>query len=223
MPSTFGFVFDWDGVVVDSSDLHEKSWEALAQELDLPLPEGHFKRGFGKRNSIIIPEILGWTQDKKKIRSWSDRKEELYRKFGSSAGIRLIEGIVDFLRRMKESGIGGVIGTSTDRQNLRLAFDEHGIEHFFRGSVCSDDVTHGKPHPEVFLKASELLGLPPQSCVVFEDSPHGIEAACRAGMKAVGISTSQTRETLAGAGARMIVASPKELRVKEVLELFENP
>ena len=70
-----GFIFDWDGVIVDSSVLHEKSWEALAQEIGRPLPPNHFKQGFGKRNEIIIPEILKWSKDPQQIKNWGERKE----------------------------------------------------------------------------------------------------------------------------------------------------
>ena len=83
-----GFIFDWDGVIVDSSFLHEKSWEALAQEIDRPLPQNHFKQGFGKRNEIIIPKILKWSKDGQQVKLWGKRKEELYRKFAKEAGIK---------------------------------------------------------------------------------------------------------------------------------------
>ena len=84
-----GAIFDWDGVVVDSSDLHLKSWESLAAELNLPLPADHFEKGFGKRNETIIPEILGWSRDTQTIDKWGKRKEEIYRELGMKNGITL--------------------------------------------------------------------------------------------------------------------------------------
>ena len=79
-----GVIFDWDGVVINSSSLHEKSWEILATELKLPLPENHFELGFGKRNEIIIPNILRWTKNNTLIKQWGNRKEEIYRELGES-------------------------------------------------------------------------------------------------------------------------------------------
>ena len=70
-----GVIFDWDGVVIDSSSLHEKSWERLAEESGNDLPEDHFKKGFGKRNAVIIPEILGWSKDPEVIELLGKRKE----------------------------------------------------------------------------------------------------------------------------------------------------
>ena len=216
-----GFIFDWDGVVVDSSSLHEKSWKILAKEINLPLPDAHFKNGFGKRNSVIIPEILGWSQEKAKIEQWGKRKEEIYRELGEKSGIQIIEGIHDFLKEMKLNNIYAAIGTSTDRENIELAFGQLGIENFFLGAICAKDVSHGKPHPEVFLKGAELLGLAPAQCVVFEDSLHGIEAAKRGGMKAVAFTTTQPASSLQEAGADLIVDSPIELTVDSVAHLFD--
>jgi HAD superfamily hydrolase (TIGR01509 family) len=216
-----GFIFDWDGVVVDSSNLHEKSWNILAKEINLPLPDAHFKKGFGKRNSVIIPEILGWSQEKAKIEQWGKRKEEIYRELGEKSGIQIIDGIHDFLKEMKLNNISAVIGTSTDRENIELAFGQLGIENFFLDAICAEDVIQGKPHPEVFLKGADLLGLPPEQCVVFEDSLHGIEAATRGGMKAVAITTSQPASLLQEAGADLIVDSPIELTVNSLVQLFD--
>lgn len=215
-----GFIFDWDGVIVDSSFLHEKSWEALAQEIDRPLPQNHFKQGFGKRNEIIIPKILKWSKDGQQVKLWGKRKEELYRKFAKEAGIQLLTGMKDFLKDMQRHQIPAVIGTSTSKENIALAFEQLGIEEFFIGAICSEDVTRGKPDPEVFLKAAKLLQLPPVQCVVFEDSTHGIKAARAGGMKAVGIKTSQTATALCEAGAHILFDTPKELTIRSIQELM---
>ena len=215
-----GFIFDWDGVVVNSSKLHEKSWELLADEIGMPLPHGHFKKGFGKRNSVIIPEILGWSRKEREIEEWSLRKEEIYRKLGRDWGIEIIPGIRAFLQDIMVHKIPAVIGTSTDRKNIDLAFEQLGIGEFFCGAICSEDVNLGKPNPEVFLKGAEVLGLPPKNCVVFEDSLHGIEAAIAGGMHGVAITTSQPADLLKKAGAHLIVGSPMELTVSELIKQF---
>ncbi len=219
--SQVGFIFDWDGVVVDSSSIHEKSWNALARELDLELPENHFQEGFGKRNSFIIPQILKWTNSPSKIEKWGKRKEELYREFGSAEGIQLTCGIRPFLNKLKENKIPAVIGTSTERKNIELAFDQLGLADFFHGAICSEDVSKGKPSPEVFLKGADVLRKSSANCVVFEDSPHGIKAAKSAGMKAVGLTTSQSEKVMHEAGAEIIVPSPQFLRLDSILELFD--
>jgi HAD superfamily hydrolase (TIGR01509 family) len=215
-----GFIFDWDGVIVDSSTLHEKSWEALAEEVALPLPKNHFKQGFGKRNEVIIPEVLRWSSDPEKIKVWGDRKEKLYRQFVKSSGIQVLDGMRGFLEEMQMHQIPAVIGTSTARENIELAFQQLGIESFFQGAICAENVTRGKPDPEVFLKGAELLHYPPAQCVVFEDSTHGIKAARIGGMKAVAIKTSQTAADLTRAGAHILFDSPKELTIRSIVELM---
>ena len=215
-----GAIFDWDGVIVDSSDLHLKSWEALANELKLPLPNDHFEKGFGKRNETIIPQILGWSKDPAQINHWGKRKEEIYREFGNKDGIKLARGSKDFLKQIPASTFRCSIGTSTERKNVELAMSQHNLSQFFLGAACSEDVSKGKPDPEVFLKAAKILSIPPKDCVVFEDSPHGIEAAIRAGMKTVALTTTHPSTTFMHLNPDLQVASLADLSVDQVEKLF---
>jgi beta-phosphoglucomutase-like phosphatase (HAD superfamily) len=126
-------VFDWDGVVIDSSTAHERAWQSLAKE-NLPLVPNHFKLGFGKLNEVIIPNILGWTKDPKEIRRLSERKKRITE--------RLLEvDILDCFLVPKNSpkplnrwGIPCVIGTSTHKANLALSFELFGLARSFSGS-----------------------------------------------------------------------------------------
>ena len=96
------------------------------------------------------------------------------------------------------------IGTSTERKNIDLAIEQNQMHGLFSGAVCSEDVTNGKPDPEVFLKAADLIGKP-ANCVVLEDSTHGIEAAIGCKMTPVGITTTNPVEKLFEKGAKMVV------------------
>jgi len=217
-----GVIFDWDGVVINSASLHEKSWEMLANELGLSLPKDHFVLGFGKRNEIIIPQILKWTQNKDEISLWGKRKEELYRDLGKAEGIPILEGVRTLLQSLAREEIPCVIGTSTEKNNLSLAFEQLKIGHFFSGSVCSEDVTRGKPDPEVFLKAAQIINQAPENCVVLEDSTHGIEAAISGGMKALGLSTTRTETKLFASGAHKVVTDPTMVNISLLNSLFIN-
>lgn len=217
-----GVIFDWDGVVINSAPLHEKSWELLAEELKLPLPKDHFYRGFGKRNDVIIPEILQWTQNKVDIENWGMRKEEIYRELGTTQGIPILKGIREFLDSLKLKNIPCAIGTSTEKKNLNLAFEQLNISHFFSGSACSEDVMHGKPNPEVFIKAAHIIKKTPSSCVVLEDSTHGILAAKACGMKALGLSTTRKKEELIKSGADYVVKDPSFLNISLLQSLFAH-
>lgn len=195
MQKHWGVLFDWDGVVIDSSPEHERAWELLAEERGLTLPEGHFKAGFGKKNEIIIPD-LGWSNDPVKVRELADRKEELYRSLVSNNGVNILPGARELLEALKEEGIPRSVASSTPRANLNALFAATGLDALFDAVVCGDDVSHGKPDPEVFLKAATCLGLQPASSIVIEDAFAGIEAARSGGMKVVGVATTNPIEAL---------------------------
>jgi beta-phosphoglucomutase family hydrolase len=192
----WGVLFDWDGVVIDSSSQHERSWELLAAERGLFLPEGHFKAGFGKKNEIIIP-ALGWSHDPLVIRELADRKEELYRELVVAEGVTILPGARELLQSLKNENIPRALGSSTPRENLDALFAVTGFDSFFDAVVCGSDVSRGKPDPEVFLTGAQKLGLPPERCIVIEDAFAGIEAARRAGMKVVGVATTNPIDALA--------------------------
>ena len=215
-----GVIFDWDGVVINSALLHEKSWEVLAEELALKLPPNHFKLGFGKRNEIIIPEILKWTKDPNECQKWGNRKEEIYRELAEIEGIPILDGIKSFLISLQNASIPCVIGTSTEKANLELAFKQLKIGSFFSGAVCSEDVSKGKPDPEVFIKAAKFINQTPQTCVVIEDSTHGIEAAKRGRMKAVGLTTTRSKKELYQRGADLVLSNPGDLNISLLEILF---
>lgn len=195
MSKRWGVLFDWDGVVIDSSPEHERSWELLAEERGLPLPEGHFKAGFGKKNEVIIP-ALGWSDEPATVRELADRKEELYRSLVATNGVKILPGARELLEALKKEGIPRSVASSTPRENLEALFAATGLDALFDAVVCGDDVSHGKPDPEVFLKAASSLGLEPDGSVVIEDAFAGIDAARRGGMKVVGVATTNPIEEL---------------------------
>jgi len=218
---TWGAIFDWDGVVIDSSRHHEESWNRLAAEAGLPLPEGHFKRGFGMKNEVIIPTILNWTSDPARIIEFSLRKEALYREVIADWGIELLPGVAKLLDNLDARGVPRVIGSSTHKLNILTSLEIMGIQDRFDAMVTSEDVSHGKPDPEVFLKAAEKIEIPPQNCVVFEDALVGIEAAHRGGMKAVGVATTNPIELLQHADLAVQRLTGLDLEI--VAGWFENP
>ena len=214
-------IFDWDGVVVHSSALHRRSWEILARELKQPLQSDHFERGFGKRNETIIPEILGWTQSSNLIATWGKRKEHIYRELAIKEGIPLAEGTKGFLQCLSERKIPCVIGTSTERENVELAMTQHDLWKYFCGAVCSEDVTEGKPNPEVFLKAAHLLKIPPPRCLVIEDSPYGIMAAQRGGMTSLALTTSHSEEAFKDIQPDLLFPSLAKIDLVQVESIFQ--
>jgi beta-phosphoglucomutase family hydrolase len=196
---TFGAIFDWDGVVIDSSSHHEESWERLAKETGLTLPDGHFKKGFGMKNEFIIPNLLNWSSRLEEIRELSLRKEAFYREILIEWGIQALPGVAECLGELSKRQIPCAIGSSTHRLNIDTILSVLGLENYFAAIVTAEDVSRGKPDPEVFLAAAGRIGVAPNRCVVFEDALVGIEAAHRGGMKVVAVATTNPIEKLKGA------------------------
>ena len=193
---SIGAIFDWDGVIIDSSSHHEESWERLAKETGYQLPAGHFKKGFGMKNELIIPNLLHWTSDPAEVNRLSLRKETLYREIVVEWGLKPLPGVVAWLDQLRDAGISCAIGSSTHRLNIETGLALIGLKERFHAIITAEDVSHGKPDPEVFLKAAGRLGVAPERSVVFEDALVGIEAAHRGGMKVVAVATTNSIDLL---------------------------
>lgn len=205
---SLGVIFDMDGVLVDSAAAHLESWQRLAQERGAgPISEAQFKATFGGRNSEIIAEWFGET-DPARSKSLGDRKESLYREIICHA-VPPMPGAKELIDRLAGEGIAMAIGSSGPPENVRMICEAMGLTEAFRAIITGADVSRGKPDPEVFLRAAEGMSLAPAQCMVIEDAPLGIEAARRAGMKCVGLTSSHAAEVLAGAD--LIVGSLEEV------------
>jgi len=189
-------LFDWDGVIIDSSAQHEESWNILAREENLTLPNDHFRRGFGKRNETIIPQILNWASEPTEVARLADRKESLYRELVAKEGVTVLPGAEDLLAELKAHDIPTAVGSSTPRGNLDAIFAKTHLDQYFRAVISGDDVTNGKPHPEVFLRGADALGAQPSHCIVIEDAQAGLDAARAGGMLTIGLTTTHPAEEL---------------------------
>lgn len=216
----FAILFDWDGVVIDSREQHASSWDRLAERKNLPLPDGHFEKGFGMRNESIIPDVLGWATDPAEVAALAFEKEETYRELVREVGIEPLPGVREFLKILKASGIPTAVGSSTPRSNIDCSLEITGIADYFGGIVAAEDVSNGKPDPEVFLNGAKLLGFDPKSCIVLEDAQVGIDAARAGGMHVIGVATTHPAESLKDVDA--VVHRLDELSIEKLASIFEN-
>jgi beta-phosphoglucomutase family hydrolase len=194
MSSGWGAIFDFDGVIADSEKHHEVCWQKVAHERGALFTRELYKRGFGVKNERFISEILGWTKDQEEIQHIAKRKEEVFEEYAEQHEVSLIPGVLDFVEELAECGVPLAIASSSIRKNIEILLKRSPIRAFFSHIVSAEDVTHGKPHPEVFLLAAERLLLPPERCVVFEDALLGVMAANLAGTKSVAITTTFPKE-----------------------------
>lgn len=221
MQPPFGAIFDWDGVIIDSGALHAQSWRQLATELGQSIAKDSFIRGFGMKSARIIEEIHGWTKEPAEVARLANRKEELYRKIVAQSEIAPLPGVAEWLHRLNEAGVPCAVASSTQRLNIDAVLDRIGLRPAFREIVSAEDVVHGKPNPEVFLKAAERLGVTANRAVVFEDAHVGIEAGHAAGMKVVAVATTHSAAQLSTAD--LVVRRLDELTLEQVAHVMLGP
>jgi HAD superfamily hydrolase (TIGR01509 family) len=189
-------LFDLDGVLIDSHEQHERAWEIWAAEIGLTLPEGFFKRSFGLRNETIMPDLLGLSRDPVEIARLGFHKEEIYRREIRERGISPLPGVIDLLEDLRDLGVSCAVASSTPRENLEAVMAITGLGPWFQAFITGNDVSHGKPHPEVFLKAAAAVSAAPACCVVIEDAFVGIDAGLAAGCRVLGVGTTHPVESL---------------------------
>ena len=195
------FLFDLDGVVVDSNALHVASWQEVARRHGFDCPDPAHIGKCGLRTAAVIRDLLRWPVDEPAAARIGSEKEEIYREWIRRDGIAPIPGVLPFLAQTRQLGIRCAIGSSAPRENVELCLRVLGLRAAFGTTVSGADVCRGKPAPDIFLKAAAGLGAGPEECLVFEDAPAGIAAAHAAGMRVLALATSHTREELAGADA----------------------
>lgn len=192
----FGIIFDIDGVLVDSYDAHCKSWQQLAIEQGWDFTEEEFAATFGRTSREIIRQRWGPDMSDEQIRALDDRKEAIYRA-AIAADFPKMPGAARLLSQCLDEGLAVAVGSSGPAANVKAVMDRLDPDHHIHARVTGNDVTRGKPHPQVFQLAAERLELPATSCAVLEDAPAGIAAAHAADMRCIGlVSTGRTRDEL---------------------------
>lgn len=210
-----GVIFDMDGVLVDSAEVHYQAWHQLGIETGVAFDRPLFEQTFGMHNDQIIPLWLGEAA-RDRLEQLATRKEQLYREAAPGA-VEGLEGAVDLVRALEVDGFKLAVGSSGPLLNVQLTLELLGLSDCFQALSTGDDVAQGKPHPEVFLRAAERLGLPPNRCVVVEDAPQGIEAGLRGGFPVIAVTSSRPARSLAG--AKLVVHSLRELSVRDFRSL----
>lgn len=216
-------IWDVDGTLVDTAEMHFRSWVEMARQLNKPFSRADFNATFGRRNPEIIPLFFGHGYTDREVADLGNRKEELYRA-EVACGVELLPGARVLLKSLHEAGFKQAIGSSAPRQNVELIMRLTRTEPFFDAIVSMEDTQRGKPHPDVFLKAAAKLSVEPNRCAVFEDAVAGVEAAKAGGMKCVAVRFvgHHPAETLKAAGADRVVETLEEIDVDGVRRLMQN-
>ena len=198
-------LFDLDGTLIDSMPHHQNAWDAWYARRGLPMNSADFFASTAGRSNAEILADLFPSHSADEHAAMADEKEAIYREFAAQS-LALIGGAQAFVEAARASGLQMAVCTASTVPNMALAFALHGIDGWVEHVVSPADVTsgpgpaarlRGKPHPDIFLEAARRLGLAPEDCIVFEDAPLGVEAARRAGMRAVALTTTLAAEHFA--------------------------
>lgn len=188
---TRAVLWDVDGTLVDSAEYHWLTWrDALARE-QFELTRELFASSFGQRNDAVLRGLLGADLPATEVGRIAAAKEECYRAMVRERGLQPLPGVLNWLRRLKEAGWRQAVASSAPRANLEVILAATGVAEFFDAVVSAEEIEHGKPHPEIFLRAAQAVGAKPRRCVVVEDAPAGVESGHRAGMRVIGVLTTQ--------------------------------
>ncbi len=193
-------LFDMDGVICDTQPMHLKAFVELAQKHGIELTAERFRTLFGMENRKLLPKLFGRDLPEEEIRAHADWKEARYREL-INGQIELMEGVSELVGWLQENGLGSAVASSAPKANVEQILHSTGLMKRMGAYLASEDVTHHKPHPEIYLKTAERLGVPAKEAWVIEDSLHGIEAGQRAGMKVLAVATTHGADELQVADA----------------------
>ena len=189
--SSRALIFDMDGTIVDNMDFHTQAWIAFFERRGKTIdPDQFFRDTAGRQGKEIIRHYVGEDLSDEEIGALTHEKEVLYREmYGPHR--RTVDGFDAFIETARARGFKLAVATSASPGSARFVLDEMGLrERFDEIVIGTIDVPRGKPHPDVFLKAADRCGVMPAQSIVFEDAPLGVEAARRAGMRAVVLTTT---------------------------------
>jgi beta-phosphoglucomutase family hydrolase len=220
MNQEIAVIFDMDGVLVDNFRYHLMAWEKFCQRHKKKITADDFREHvFGGSNADHLNFIFKKELPQETIAAHSTEKELIYR-YLYHDNVQLLPGLLSLLDELKTKGIPMAIATSAERENVDFIIAEAGLEGYFSAVADATMVTKGKPDPQVFCKAAALLQIPAQRCLVFEDTLKGIDAALKAFMTVVGVSTTHHRAELTE--THKVINDFTEIDANEIIHLINH-
>jgi beta-phosphoglucomutase len=221
LAGVFAAIFDMDGTLIDNTPYHFKSWQALYKKYGKGelSKETYYTEISGVPVFDTIKRVFGADHDEAGLKALLEEKEDFYRQ-EYAPFVAPINGLENFLTELKSAGIKMAMATSATVKDIDFILTRIPIGDDFNEIVNSSMVSKPKPDPQIFLKAAEKLNMPPEKCVVFEDSLAGIKAANNAGMKVVAITTGHTAAALHPVD--LVINDYSELNVHKLAALFEK-
>lgn len=214
-----GIIWDVDGVLAKTAPFHCESWRKVWKERNIEFSWDDFKMSFGMRNDRIILEMLGRDYPEEEIAYIAKKKEYYFRKVAKGR-IKPPTGLTRLLASLKNDGFRMAVASSGPPENVEFILKECNLTSFFLSFVSGSEVSHSKPHPEIFLLASRRISVEPHQCIVVEDAPAGVKGAKKAKMKCIAITTLHSKDELKEAD--MIINSFTEVNIEKFNQLILN-
>jgi beta-phosphoglucomutase len=182
-------IFDMDGVLVDSNPVHREAWKEYNRRFGIETTEEMYQRMYGKHNAEIVRDYFGPDLSPEEVAARGAEKEVLYRQIAARRlETMLVPGVREFVAEYRSAPMG--VASNGEPDNIAFVLEGSGLRPCFRAVLDGQQVINPKPHPEVFLRVADMLGVAPANCIVFEDSPPGVAAGLAAGMRVVGLCTT---------------------------------
>jgi HAD superfamily hydrolase (TIGR01509 family) len=213
----FAVLWDMDGVLVDTGELHLYTWQVVLEELGYAFSREEFITTFGQNSYRTLEMLFGEKPAPEFANRIIDRKESLFREMVTGK-LELLPGVRYWLEQFHEWGLKQAVASSAPIENINILVDELEIRVYFDAIVPGVNLP-AKPEPDIYLKAAQSVGVPPKRCIVIEDAVHGVEGALAAGMRCIAVTTTNT--TTALRGAELVLDDLAELDQKVLQSLLE--
>jgi HAD superfamily hydrolase (TIGR01509 family) len=214
--SQYGVLWDLDGVLIDSSQQHLESWISVLPRFGLTMSRELHEQTFGMNNREILTIMLGEPPEADLLRRISSEKESAFREIIKGT-VEPLAGAVELLEQLYSANMRQAIASSAPEENIHVVVEELQIGRYFQALVSGHDLP-AKPDPAVYLEAARQIELGPGACVVVEDAVVGVRGAKKAGMRALGVTTTHTADALQDAD--LVVESLLDLSVDEIVHLL---
>jgi HAD superfamily hydrolase (TIGR01509 family) len=215
-------IFDMDGVVIDSEPIHVASEKELCASLGLNISRSEHDSFIGTTSTIMWQGIKKSYKLRQAVPELIALERSYYLKYlKREKDLKPIEGVVEFIKELRTHDFTLGIASSSPHSQINLILDKFGLKTYFEAVVSGDDVKHGKPHPEIFLKTAGLMDARPDTCIIIEDSHNGVTAAKKAQMKCIGFKNPNSGNQDLSA-ADKIINSFKELSIHEVEDMADG-
>jgi len=210
-------LWDMDGVLVDTAELHYLTWKSALAVNGISITRADFNNTFGMNNGQVLTYLLGQAPSKALLEEISDRKEKRFRELVCESS-SLYPGAIELLSMLHQAGYSQAVASSAPRENIATILDKFDLGPYFQTTVSGHDLP-SKPDPAVFLLAAQSLQIAPGKCIVIEDAFAGIQAARNAGMKCIAVGTTNPIEALGE--ANLAVNNLEELQLADFQNLLQ--